>query len=230
MFFVALASAAVGVSAHAAPSAPAAPAAAPAVAANAQGLVLVEKARAGKPLWATLDTADGKIVIELETAAAPASTAAFVGYATGGLVWQKGKLPSNAPLYDGTLFHRVIPGFAIQGGDPTGTGTGTGGPSTPDESEIPAQKALHFTKGTVGLSHVPDPKANGSQFFITIGDAPWLDGRFTQIGKVVAGQDVADAIGATPRGPNDRPLKDVILKSMHISDKAPPLPKASKKK
>ncbi|MBS2030206.1 MAG: peptidylprolyl isomerase [Deltaproteobacteria bacterium] len=216
--------------ARAASSTPAAQPGTPAVTPNAQGVALMDKARAGKPLWATLETSSGKIVLELQTAAAPQSTAAFVGYATGGLVWQKNKQPSNAPLYDGTIFHRVIPGFAIQAGDPTGTGTGGPGATTPDESASPAQKALHFTKGTVGLSHVPDVNANGSQFFITLGDAPWLDGRFTQIGKVVAGQDVADAIGATPRGPNDRPLQPVTLKSVRISDKAPPLPKAPKKK
>ena len=188
---------------------------------NPEGLALMHAARAGLPIWASLRTAKGQIVIELEPKKAPESTATFVGYATGGLAWkQKGAL-TNAPLYDGTVFHRVIPGYLIQGGDPTGTSTGGPGQTTADESQAPAQKALHFTRGTVGLAHIPDPRGNGSQFFILVADAPWLDGRYTQIGRVVAGMKVVDEIANAPRGPSDRPIDAVRLESVQVTEKPP---------
>lgn len=187
-------------------------------------LALAAPVRAESPSkWATLETSRGQIVVELEPSSAPQSVEAFVGYATGTKPWTdaSGKL-ANRPLYDGTPFHRVIPGFVIQGGDPRGTGVGGPGQTTPDESQLPAQKALHFTRGVVGLSHLPDANANGSQFFILVGDAPWLDGRYTRIGHVVAGMDAADAIAHAPRGPSDRPLQPQVLKSLRIADRPPP--------
>jgi peptidyl-prolyl cis-trans isomerase A (cyclophilin A) len=188
---------------------------------NPEGMALMNAAKAGKPLWATFTTTMGKLVIELDSKAAPESVATFVGYATGGLAWKKNRMLTNAPLYDGTVFHRVIPGFLIQGGDPTGTSTGGPGQVTADESQLPSQKALHFKRGSVGLAHIPDAHGNGSQFFIVVGDAPWLDGRYTQIGQVVSGLDVADKISNAPRGPSDRPLQPVTLESVRLSERPP---------
>jgi peptidyl-prolyl cis-trans isomerase A (cyclophilin A) len=184
---------------------------------------LAAPARAQTPTkWATLETDQGTIVIELEPASAPQSVDAFVGYAAGTKPWTDASgLIAKRPLYDSTVFHRVIPGFVIQGGDPRGTGVGGPGQTTPDEAQLPQQKALHFTRGVVGLAHVPDPNANGSQFFILVGDAPWLEGRYTRIGHVVEGMANADKLAKTPRGPGDRPLQSLNLKSVRITDRPP---------
>jgi peptidyl-prolyl cis-trans isomerase A (cyclophilin A) len=195
---------------------------------NPAGVAQMQLARAGKPLWATLQTSLGNIVVQLDSSAAPASVAAFVGFATGGAAWKEKGAMTTRPLYDGTIFHRVIPNFLVQAGDPTGTGTGGPGFTIADESQTAAQKALHFTRGTVGLAHVPDPNASGSQFFLLVGDAPWLDGRFTQIGHLVSGLEIADRISNAPRGPGDRPLEPIAIQSIRISDK-PPAMKPPKK-
>lgn len=211
---IALTGALVGVSARAAPApAPAQP----------DGAAMVEAARAGKPLWATIETTKGPIVVELSSSAAPQSVAAFVGYATGALGWKERGQLVQRPLYPGTIFHRVIPGFGIQGGDPSGTGNGGPGQTTPDDTKLPAQQALHFTKGSVGMPHLPDASGNGSQFFILTGDAPWLDGRYTQLGRVISGLAVAEAIASAPRGPQDRPLQPVSITSIRITDRPPKL-------
>jgi len=189
----------------------------PAPLADAEG-----EARAGTALYALIETSEGTITVALEPQAAPLSVQAFVGLATGQREWTNPKGEKvKTPLYDGTIFHRAIPGFVLQGGDPKGNGTGGPGFTTADESTTPGQRALHFRAGAVGLSKTPDPAAPGSQFFILVGDAPWLDGRFTQIGHVIGGLEVAEAVANRPRGPQDRPLDPVGITHLRITDKPP---------
>ncbi len=166
-------------------------------------------AKAGKLLYAVLDTDLGTLTVELDPRAAPQSVEAFVGAAAA----------SNHGVYDGLIFHRTIPGFLIQSGDPKGTGVGPPAFTVPDETQLPEQKALHFTLGSVGLAK--GPGGSGSQFFILVGDAPWLDGLCVRIGQVITGLDVANRIAAAPRGPLDRPLAPVVLKHVRILDRPP---------
>jgi cyclophilin family peptidyl-prolyl cis-trans isomerase len=112
--------------------------------------------------------------------------------------------------YDGVIFHRVIDGFMIQGGDPTGTGRG--GQSIwgkPFEDEV--KSGLSFArKGLLAMANA-GPNTNGSQFFITLAPTGWLDGRHTIFGEVEAGMEVVEAIGKSPTGPGDRPLEKVVI-------------------
>jgi cyclophilin family peptidyl-prolyl cis-trans isomerase len=141
-----------------------------------------------KPYTARLKTAAGEITIRLRTDVAPQSVNSFVFLAREG-------------FYDGCTFHRVIPGFVAQGGDPTGSGSGGPGYTVPDElSEVP------FSAGVLGMANA-GPNTNGSQFFITLGDVAHLTGRYTVFGEVTEGMDVALAITprdpASARGPGD---------------------------
>jgi len=170
-----------------------------------------ELAKAGKLLYAVLDTDLGSITVELDAHAAPQSVDAFVGAVTA----------TNPGTYDGLVFHRTIPGFLIQGGDPKGTGVGPPAFTVPEETQLAEQKALHFTLGSVGLAKAPPPGGSGSQFFILVGDAPWLDGLYVRIGQVITGLDVANRIAAAPRGPLDRPLAPVVLRHVRILDRPP---------
>jgi peptidyl-prolyl cis-trans isomerase A (cyclophilin A) len=173
----------------------------------------------GKTVFAVIKTEQGNLVIKLDPHAAPKSVEAFVGLASGEREWIS---PSgekvHKPLYDGTSFLRTVPDFLIQGGDPKGDGSGGPGFGVPDETGLAEQQALHFTRGTVGLMRVPDPKVSGCQFFIVLGDAPWLDKRFVQIGQLVSGQEVADRIAQLPRGALDKPLKPVVIEHVALQD------------
>jgi peptidyl-prolyl cis-trans isomerase A (cyclophilin A) len=124
------------------------------------------------------------------------------------------------PLYDGTLFHRVIPGFLIQGGDPAGTGDGDPAAPVPDELDGGAR----FDRpGLLGMASW-GPGTSQTQFFITLAAAPELDGRHTLFGEVVEGLDVARAIAAVPRDEksgSDRPLEPPVLKSLRVVDARP---------
>ena len=120
------------------------------------------------------------------------------------------KLASDG-FYDGIIFHRVIPDFMIQGGDPEGTGTG--GPGYTFEDEINQHKVV---RGALAMANA-GPNTNGSQFFIvTIDSAPWLDGKHTVFGRVTAGMDAVDAIEAAPTGPQDRPLDPPAIESIEL--------------
>ena len=167
-------------------------------------------------VYATLKTSMGDIVIQLFDDKAPKTVANFVGLANGTKEWTdpKTREKTKRPLYNGTIFHRVIPGFMIQGGDPLGNGTG--GPGYQFEDEFhPDLK--HSKPGILSMANA-GPNTNGSQFFITLAATPWLDGKHSVFGEVIKGQTVVDAIGNVPRQlPNNRPMKDVVLQEVTIS-------------
>jgi peptidyl-prolyl cis-trans isomerase A (cyclophilin A) len=167
------------------------------------------------PLYATLKTSMGDIVIQLFDEKAPKTVANFVGLATGTKEWIDPKTGEKVkrPLYNGTIFHRVIPGFMIQGGDPLGNGTG--GPGYRFEDEF--HPDLRHTKGGILSMANAGPNTNGSQFFITLGPTLHLDNRHSVFGELVKGQEVVVAIAAVSRDARDRPVKDVILKEVVIS-------------
>src|SRR5260370_28801556 len=119
----------------------------------------------------------------------------------------------GVPLYDGTIFHRVIPAFMIQGGDPQGTGMG--GPGYQFEDETKGSPHKFDKPGKLAMANA-GPNTNGSQFFITVGPTDWLTGKHTIFGEVVEGQDVVKKITAVPRNRQDRPAKDVVVKKVTI--------------
>jgi cyclophilin family peptidyl-prolyl cis-trans isomerase len=147
----------------------------------------------GDGTTATIRTREGEIVIELFTRSAPVASANFIQLAEAG-------------FYQGVLFHRIVPGFMIQGGDPTGTGSGGPGYTIVDEPF-----AGTYEPGTVAMARTQAPDSQGSQFFIVIGDASHLEHVYTIFGRVTAGLDVAEAIAAGPRGgPQDDQALDPV--------------------
>ncbi|HZS27841.1 MAG TPA: peptidylprolyl isomerase [Candidatus Angelobacter sp.] len=165
--------------------------------------------------YAVLDTTEGKIVCRLFEKEAPITTKNFIDLAEGNRAWKdnvSGKSGSG-PLYSGTIFHRVIPDFMIQGGDPSGTGMGGPGYKFQDETKGSPHK---FDKtGKLAMANA-GPGTNGSQFFITVAATPWLTGNHTIFGEVVEGQDVVDKISKVQRGRQDRPVKDVVINTITI--------------
>jgi peptidyl-prolyl cis-trans isomerase A (cyclophilin A) len=167
------------------------------------------------PVYATLKTSMGDIVIQLFDDKAPKTVANFVGLATGTKEWIDPKTGEKVkrPLYSGTIFHRVIPGFMIQGGDPLGNGTGSPGYRFEDEFS----PELRHSKGGILSMANAGPNTNGSQFFITLAPTPHLDGRHSVFGVVIKGQEIVVAIGNVSRDFRDRPIKDVVVKEIVIS-------------
>ncbi len=169
-----------------------------------------------KTLTALLRTNKGDVVVRLFPDHAPKTVRNFVELAEGTREWtdpttsRKGQ----AKLYDGTIFHRVIPDFMIQGGDPLGTGTG--GPGYQFGDEI--HPDLQFGRPYLLAMANAGPGTNGSQFFITTGPTPWLNGKHTIFGEVVSGSDVVDAISHVKTRGADRPVEDVVLESVEITE------------
>src|SRR5659263_525862 len=155
-----------------------------------------EETRLATQLVATLTTSLGDIEVELFPDHAPKTVANFVELAEGTREWTDPQTRSRqqSRLYDGTIFHRVSPGFMIQGGDPLGTGTG--GPGYQFKDEI--HPDLAFTRPYLLAMANAGPGTNGSQFFITVGSTEWLTGKHTIFGEVISGREVTDAIRATP--------------------------------
>jgi peptidyl-prolyl cis-trans isomerase A (cyclophilin A) len=166
-------------------------------------------------VYAKFDTSEGTIVCRLFEQDAPVTVKNFIDLAEGKREWThpRTREKNTARLYDGTIFHRVIPNFMIQGGDPEGTGMGGPGYKFQDETKGSPHK---FDKaGKLAMANA-GPNTNGSQFFITVAATPWLTGNHTIFGEVVQGQDVADKITALSRNKQDRPLTDVVLNSVTI--------------
>jgi peptidyl-prolyl cis-trans isomerase A (cyclophilin A) len=167
---------------------------------------------------ATLHTNKGNIKIELFGAEAPQTVSNFIGLATGKKEWtdpETGETTTD-PLYDGLTFHRVIPGFMIQGGDPLGTGSG--GPGYQFDDEFSPDKT--FDKPYLLAMANSGPDTNGSQFFITVAEPDWLNFKHTIFGEVAdkASMKVVDKIAAVPTGAQDKPNQDVVIKSITIKE------------
>ena len=161
-------------------------------------------------------TSKGTFTVELYPQHAPATVANFVGLATGSKEWtDRGGATSSDPLYSGTVFHRVIPNFMIQGGDPEGTGRG--GPGYQFEDEFPSGAPAFDRPGLLAMAN-SGPNTNGSQFFVTVVATPWLSGKHTIFGGVTDGMEVVDAIAKAATGRQDRPLEDVIIERIEIGD------------
>jgi cyclophilin family peptidyl-prolyl cis-trans isomerase len=149
---------------------------------------------------ATFETSKGTFIAELFEDRAPVTTANFIDLADHG-------------FYDGLIFHRVIPGFMLQGGDPTGTGRGGPGHKIKDEFH---PELRHDSAGVLSMANA-GPNTGGSQFFVTLASTPWLDNKHAVFGKVTSGMDVVLAIGDVKTGPGDRPVDDVVMDKVTIS-------------
>jgi peptidyl-prolyl cis-trans isomerase A (cyclophilin A) len=155
-------------------------------------------------IFAAFDTTEGKFRVKLYGDRAPKTVENFVSLADG--------TKTGTPFYDGTVFHRVIPDFMIQGGDPEGTGRGGPGYKFADEFH---PQLRHSKPGLLSMANA-GPNTNGSQFFITVAATPWLDNKHSIFGEVVEGYDVVRKISEVPRSPQDRPVKEVRVNSVRI--------------
>ena len=165
-------------------------------------------------LYATLHTTKGDVEIKLFPDHAPKTVKNFTDLATGGREWTDPRTgaKSTAPLYDGTVFHRVINGFMIQGGDPLGTGTGGPGYRFADEFH----PELGFDRPYLLAMANAGPGTNGSQFFITVGKTPHLNRKHTIFGEVTAGTGVVDANATAPTARMDRPAEDIVITGIDV--------------
>jgi peptidyl-prolyl cis-trans isomerase A (cyclophilin A) len=165
--------------------------------------------------YATLKTSEGTIVCRLFEKEAPKTVANFIELAEGKREWEhpSTRAKSSNKLYDGTIFHRVIPDFMIQGGDPAGNGMG--GPGYKFEDETKGSPHRFDKPGKLAMANA-GPNTNGSQFFVTTANTEWLTGKHTIFGEVLEGQDVAEKISRLPRGGQDKPKTPVVLESVTI--------------
>jgi len=165
-------------------------------------------------LTATLQTSQGPVVVRLFPDHAPKTVRNFVELTEGGRQWTDPRTgrATTAKLYDGTVFHRVIPDFMIQGGDPLGSGRG--GPGYKFADEI--HPDLVFDRPYLLAMANAGPGTNGSQFFITVVPTPWLNGKHTIFGEVIEGADVVDRISRMKTGSQDRPVEDVTIESVTV--------------
>ena len=165
--------------------------------------------------YATFNTTEGKITVRLFESDAPITVKNFIELAEGKKEWTHPgtHAKSTDRLFDGTIFHRVIPNFMIQGGDPTGTGMGGPGYRFQDETK---GSPHNFDKpGKLAMAN-SGPGTNGCQFFITVAPTAWLTGKHTIFGEVVEGQDVVNNISTVKTGAQDKPVKPVVLESVSI--------------
>jgi peptidyl-prolyl cis-trans isomerase A (cyclophilin A) len=164
--------------------------------------------------YAVFTTSEGSFTVKLFDQEAPKTVENFVGLAEGTKEWTDPRTNKKVkqPYYDGIIFHRVIDGFMIQGGDPLGQGIGGPGYNFADEFH---PKLRHNKAGILSMAN-RGPNTNGGQFFITLGPTPHLDDRHSIFGEVVEGMDVVKKIGSTRTDARDRPLKDVVMTSVKI--------------
>ena len=166
------------------------------------------------PVYADFTTTEGNFTVRLYDAEAPKTVENFVGLAEGTKEWTDPRTNGRVrqPYYDGGIFHRVIDGFMIQGGDPLGQGIGGPGYTFADEFH---PKLRHNKAGILSMAN-RGPNTNGGQFFITLAPTPHLDDRHSVFGEVVEGMDVIRGIGSTATGERDRPVTDIVIQSVKI--------------
>src|SRR5512132_522630 len=166
------------------------------------------------PVFADFTTSEGNFSIRLHDQETPKTVDNFIGLAEGTKEWTDPRTNERVkkPYYDGIIFHRVIDGFMIQGGDPLGQGIGGPGYKFKDEFH---PSLRHSKAGILSMANA-GPNTNGSQFFITLGPTPHLDNRHSVFGEVVEGLDVVKKIGAVPTGRQDRPVKPVVMNHVTI--------------
>jgi peptidyl-prolyl cis-trans isomerase A (cyclophilin A) len=187
----------------------------PALSLLAQASAQESSARREPGLYARFETTQGNFVVRLFEKQAPATVKSFVDLAEGRKPWrdpQSGEMVKKR-LYDGTIFHRVIRGFMIQGGDPAGTGSSDPGFTIPDEFD----PSLKFdVPGRLAMANIGDPNSGACQFFITEVPTPHLDGKHTIFGQVVEGLPVVSRIAGVPRDAEDKPLEPVKINRLVI--------------
>ena len=166
-------------------------------------------------IYAVFNTSEGQIVCRLFPAEAPKTVANFIDLAEGSREWTHPitKKKGSDKLYDGTIFHRVIPDFMIQGGDPAGNGMG--GPGYRFEDETKGSPHKFNVPGKLAMANA-GPNTNGSQFFITVAPTDWLTGKHTIFGEVAEGQDIVEKISRVKRGSQDKPVQPVVIESLVI--------------
>lgn len=172
-------------------------------------------------LYATINTSMGAITVKFFEEEAPITVRNFVALTRGTKEWRDPKTGQmvRRPLYAGTVFHRVIPNFMIQGGDPSGTGMGDPGFTIPDEYS----PSLNFdVPGRLAMANIGQPHTGGCQFFITEVPAPHLNGKHTIFGQVIEGQDIVTRIAYAPRNADNKPLTPVKIVSIVIKREGPP--------
>jgi peptidyl-prolyl cis-trans isomerase A (cyclophilin A) len=166
-------------------------------------------------LYARIVTSMGTMIARLEEERAPNTVKNFVGLATGTQPYKdprSGQEKTGVPYYDGTIFHRVIPDFMIQGGDPLGQGTGGPGYKFADEFH---PELKHTGPGMMSMAN-SGPKTNGSQFFICEKATPWLDGKHSVFGQVIVNAALIPKITHSPTGARDKPMQDIVLQKVEI--------------